>query len=51
MRVLNFQFVIDSGDEKMDEKLYDSILGTVKLQKKMIPTDKVKLLIGEEIKS
>lgn len=44
------QYVIDTGDDKKDDDLLSQIRSTANIQRKMIPTDKVKLLIGEEIK-
>jgi len=44
------QYVIDTGDEKKDDDLLSQIRATANMQRRMIPSDKVRLLIGEEIK-
>lgn len=49
MRVLKIHYIIDTGDQATDDNLYKQIEQTARMQKKMIPTDKVLMLVGDEI--
>lgn len=49
MRVLKIHYIIDSGDQATDDNLCEQIEKTAKMQKRMISTDKVLMLVGDEI--